>query len=105
MLPALGSPEVSPGLTDTHQLQRLCQFHLQRGDNKRRDCREREGVARMESGWRSSSKDMACPNRAAEMGRNAHPPRIFCFTFCLQDNAEQQMSVTKKLKNKETHKT
>lgn len=38
-------------------------------------------------------------------GETVYPPSIFCFTFCLQNNTEQQMSVTKKLKNKETHKT
>ena len=79
MLPAMGSPEVSPGFTDAHQLQRLCQFHLRRGDNKSCECREREGVTRMEWGWQSWAKDMARPNRAAKMGRNRVSPEYFLF--------------------------
>lgn len=79
MLPALGSPEVSLGFTDAHQLQRLCQFPLQRGDNKSRECGEREGVTRMGWGWRSSSKDVARPNRAAEIRRNGVSPEYFLF--------------------------
>lgn len=38
-------------------------------------------------------------------GGTKHPRHIFYFTLRLWNNAKQQMSVTKKLKNKGTHKT
>lgn len=36
-------------------------------------------------------------------GETAHPRYIFCSTFCLQNTTKPQMSVTKKLKNKDMH--
>ena len=105
MLPALGSPEVSPGFTDAHQFKDCVHFPFSEEITRVVNVGREKGSPGWGGGGGPHPKTWHVQSEQPRWGEAVYPPSTFCFAFCLQSNAEQQMSVTKKLENKETHKT
>lgn len=96
------------GHTGAHQMKRcvlftfLVSWHLalRGGDDGGGECRAgSEGQRSWVQGHSMSEKG------AQRWGGMKHSGHIRCCAFCFQNNTQRQMSVTKKLKNKETHET